>query len=66
MRYYFGLYLYCSRLRDGRKKVECRIKKGGGYMKKCRWKNEEKFRIVLEGLLGQASVAEICNKYGIR
>jgi len=36
-------------------------------MKKRRWKNEEKFRIVLEGLLGQASVAEICNfiKYGI-
>ena len=33
-------------------------------MKKRRWKNEEKFRIVLGGLLGQASVAEICNKYG--
>ncbi len=33
-------------------------------MKKRRWKNEEKFGIVLEGLLRQASVVEICNKCG--
>ena len=34
-------------------------------MKRKQWSNEEKFKIVLEGLQGQLSVAEICNRHEI-
>ena len=34
-------------------------------MKRKNWTHSEKFNIVLEGLQGHRSVAEICNDYGI-
>lgn len=34
-------------------------------MDKRKWKNNEKLRIVLEGLSSKISIAELCNKYGI-
>lgn len=34
-------------------------------MKRKRWSNEDKFKVVLEGLQGHRSVAELCNDYGI-
>ena len=32
-------------------------------MKRRKWTNEEKFKIVLEGLQGHMSIAELCNKH---
>ena len=34
-------------------------------MQQKKWKNNEKLRIVLEGLSGNIIIAELCNKYGI-
>lgn len=34
-------------------------------MKRKQWTNEEKFKIVLDGLQSQLSVAEICSRYEI-
>ena len=34
-------------------------------MKKRKWTNQQKMQIVLEGIKGEISVAEICNKYEI-
>ena len=34
-------------------------------MKRKNWTHSEKFKVVLEGLQGHRSVAEICNDYGI-
>ena len=35
-------------------------------MKRKKWKSKEKLEIVLEGLKNQCSVAELCNRYGIK
>ena len=35
-------------------------------MKRRKWSNEEKFKIVLEGLQNRTSVAELCNKHEIQ
>lgn len=34
-------------------------------MKRRQWNNQQKLQIVLEGLRGQMSIAEICNKHEI-
>lgn len=35
-------------------------------MKRKKWTAKEKLEIVLEGLKGQCSVAELCTRYGIQ
>ena len=35
-------------------------------MKRKKWQSKEKLEIVLEGLKNQCSVAELCNRYGIK
>lgn len=35
-------------------------------MKRRKWTNEEKFKIVLEGLQSPISIAELCNKHEIQ
>jgi transposase len=35
-------------------------------MKRRKWTNEEKFKIVLEGLQSCISIAELCNKHEIQ
>ena len=35
-------------------------------MKKRQWTNEQKAKIVLEGLSGQIEIAKLCNKYQIQ
>lgn len=34
-------------------------------MKRKKWTNEIKFKIVIEGLRGNVNVAELCAKYGV-
>ena len=34
-------------------------------MKRNRWSNKQKLQIVLEGIRGETSISELCNKYGI-
>ena len=35
-------------------------------MKRRKWNHEEKFKIILEGLQSQISIAELCNKHEIQ
>ena len=35
-------------------------------MKRRKWTNEEKFKIVLEGLQNSISIAELCNKHEVQ
>lgn len=34
-------------------------------MKRKKWTNEIKFKVVIEGLRGNVTVAELCAKYGV-